>query len=316
MPNPTSKQKVHQVRMFGKAQVKVVITGDTFDDSYAEALSFAKMHDAAFIHPFDDMTVIEGQGTVGLEILEDAAEPIDFLFLPIGGGGLASGVASLFKQLSPKTKIIGVEPLGAPAMKESIDRGQLVTLEKIDKFVDGAAVQRVGDLTFQICREVVDDIALVPEGAVCSTILKLYNEEAIVVEPAGALTITALRYYQPQIKGKNVVCLVSGNNNDITRTEEIRERSLLFEGLKHYFIVRFPQRAGALREFLEHVLGPHDDITHFEYSKKNNREKGPALVGIEIQKPENFQALLDRMKKRKFVYEYLNENSDLFHYLI
>ncbi|GJM27665.1 MAG: L-threonine dehydratase [Cyclobacteriaceae bacterium] len=316
MPNPTSKQKVNQVRMFGKEQVEVVIIGDTFDDSYAEALSFADKHNASFIHPFDDPMVIEGQGTVGLEILEDTVTPIDFLFIPIGGGGLASGVASLFKQLSPQTKIIGVEPLGAPAMKESLDQGQLVTLEKIDKFVDGAAVKRVGDLTFQICKEVVDDMVLVPEGAVCSTILKLYNEEAIVVEPAGALSIAALRYYQQQIKGKHVVCVVSGNNNDITRTEEIKERSMLFEGLKHYFIVRFPQRAGALREFLEHVLGPHDDITHFEYSKKTNREEGPALVGIEIQKPENFESLLERMRERKFAFKYLNENRDLFQYLI
>jgi len=316
MPNPTSKQKVNQVRMFGKDQVDVIISGDTFDDSYEEALEFSEQHQCAFIHPFNDPLVIEGQGTVGLEILEDSKKPIDYLFLPIGGGGLASGVAVLFKQLSPQTKIIGVEPKGAPAMKMAIEAGKLVTLDKIDKFVDGAAVKRVGSLTFQICNELLDDLILVPEGAVCSTILKLYNEEAIVVEPAGALAITALRYYQQQIKGKNVVCLVSGSNNDITRTEEIKERSLLFEGLKHYFIVRFPQRAGALREFLEHVLGPNDDITHFEYSKKNNREKGPALVGIEIQKPENLQALLDRMKSRKFAYEYLNENSDLFQYLI
>lgn len=316
MPNPTSKQKVNQVRMFGKDKVEVVISGDTFDDSYSEALDFSDQRQSVFIHPFDDPMIIEGQGTVGLEILEDSQETIDYLFLPIGGGGLASGVATLFKQLSPQTKIIGVEPMGAPAMKRSIEAGQLVTLDKIDKFVDGAAVHRVGSLTFQICRELLDDLVLVPEGAVCSTILKLYNEEAIVVEPAGALAITALRYYQEQIKDKNVVCMVSGNNNDITRTEEIKERSLLFEGLKHYFIVRFPQRAGALRDFLEQVLGPDDDITHFEYSKKNNREKGPALVGIEILRPENLQPLLDRMKARKFTYEYLNENSDLFQYLI
>ncbi len=316
MPNPTSKQKVNQVRMFGKDQVEVVISGDTFDDSYSEAMDFSDQQQSVFIHPFNDPMIIEGQGTVGLEILEDSQETIDYLFLPIGGGGLASGVATLFKQLSPQTKIIGVEPLGAPAMKRSIEAGQLVTLEKIDKFVDGAAVHRVGSLTFKICRELLDDLVLVPEGAVCSTILKLYNEEAIVVEPAGALAITALRYYQEQIKDKNIVCMVSGNNNDITRTEEIKERSLLFEGLKHYFIVRFPQRAGALRDFLEQVLGPDDDITHFEYSKKNNREKGPALVGIEILRPENLKPLLDRMKARKFTYEYLNENSDLFQYLI
>ena len=316
VPNPTSKQKIDQVRMFGKEQVEVVITGDTFDDAYREALSYTEKNQAVFIHPFNDLMVIEGQATVGLEILEDIHQPIDYLFLPVGGGGLASGVSSLFRQLSPRTKIIGVEPEGAPAMQKSIESGELVTLDTIDKFVDGAAVKRVGDLTFRICQELLDEVALVPEGAVCSTILKLYNQEAIVVEPAGALAITALRYYQEQIKGKNVVCVVSGNNNDITRTEESKERSLLFEGLKHYFIIRFPQRAGALRAFLEHVLGPNDDITHFEYSKKNNREEGPALVGLEIQKPEDLQPLVDRMKERNFAFEYLNQKSDLFQYLI
>jgi threonine dehydratase len=316
VPNPTSKQKINQVRMFGKDQVEVVVSGDTFDECYREALAYSETQLGVFIHPFNDPMVIEGQGTVAIEILEDSPQPIDFLFLPIGGGGLASGVASVFKLLSPETKIIGVEPMGAPAMKNSLEQGKLVKLDKIDKFVDGAAVQRVGELTFKICQEYLDDLVLVPEGAICSTILKLYNEEAIVVEPAGALSISALRYYKEQIVGKNVVCVVSGNNNDITRTEEIKERSLLFEGLKHYFIIRFPQRAGALREFLEHVLGPFDDITHFEYSKKNNREKGPALVGIEIQKPENLEPLIARMHQRKFAFEYLNEKSDLFHYLI
>ncbi len=316
MPNPTSKQKIDQVKMFGGKQIEVVITGDTFDDSYQQALEQSQRKGSVFIHPFDDPSVIEGQATVGLEIWEDAGEPIDFIFVPVGGGGLASGLSSWFKQISPATKIVGVEPAGAPAMHNSLEADELLTLDKIDKFVDGAAVQRVGNLTFTICRENLDDMVLVPEGAVCSTILKLYNHEAIVVEPAGALAITALQYYRDKIKGKNVVCVVSGNNNDITRTEEIKERSLLFEGLKHYFIVRFPQRAGALREFLENVLGPDDDITHFEYSKKNNREKGPALVGIEISRPQDLKPLLDRMKAGNFAHEYLNENSDLFHYLI
>ena len=191
--------------------------------------------------------------------------------MPIGGGGLAAGVGSVFKTLSPDTKIIGVEPAGAASMKESIEKGEVVTLQHIDKFVDGAAVQRVGDLTFEICRNIIDDIILVPEGKVCSVIMQLYNEEAIVVEPAGALSIAALDFYREQIRGKNVVCIVSGSNNDITRTEEIKERSLLYEGLKHYFIVKFPQRPGAFREFLENILGPNDDISYFQYSKKNNR---------------------------------------------
>jgi threonine dehydratase len=315
MPSPTPQQKVTQVKMFGKEMIDVMLCGDTFDDSYQEAMAFGNAHNLAFIHPFDDLKVIEGQGTVGLEILEDSTSDIDYVFLPIGGGGLASGLSTVFKQLSPHTKIIGVEPAGAPSMQRSMEEGKVVTLPRIDKFVDGAAVKQVGALTFDICRNLLDEVISVPEGKVCSTILKLYNEEAIVVEPAGALSIAALDQYRNKIKGKKVVCVVSGSNNDITRTEEIRERSLLYEGLKHYFIVRFPQRSGALREFLNEVLGPGDDITHFEYRKKHNRERGPAVVGLELKNKEDFQGLLDRMDKKKIAYQYLNDQQDLFQYL-
>lgn len=316
MPATTPDQKIKQVKMFGKNNVEVVLVGDTYDDSYNEGIKYAHEHNKEFIHPFDDIKVIEGQATVGLEILEDCHGDIDYLFVPIGGGGLAAGVATYFNHMSPHTKIIGVEPEGAPSMKVSLEAGENTALKKIDKFVDGAAVKRVGDLTFDICKGVLDDMILVPEGKVCTTILKLYNEEAIVVEPAGALTIAALWQYRENLIGKNVVCVVSGSNNDITRTEEIKERSLLYEGLKHYFIIRFPQRAGALREFLVDVLGPEDDITHFEYKKKNSREKGPALVGIETRKKEDIELVMKRLKEKKFAFEYLNDQPDLFQYLI
>lgn len=315
MPTTTPDQKVKQVKMFGKEMVEVQLVGDTFDDAFAASLKFCEEQNATFVHPFDDLKVMEGQGTVGLEIFKDADFKIDYLLLAIGGGGLVSGVSTVFKQLSPQTKIIGVEPLGAPAMKTSLEKGELVTLDEIDKFVDGAAVKRVGDLTFEICKQNLDDVLLVPEGKVCSTILQLYNEEAIVAEPAGALTIAALDLLADEIKGKNVVCLVSGGNNDITRTEEIKERSLLYEGLKHYFIIRFPQRAGALREFLT-VLGPEDDITHFEYVKKTYREQGPALVGIELRDKAEFELLLERMNQAKITYEYINDRQDLFGFLV
>lgn len=315
MPTTTPNQKVKQVKMFGKDWIDVQLTGDTFDDAYAAAVEFCDRHRATFVHPFDDLQVIEGQGTVGLEILEDAENKIDYLLLAIGGGGLASGVSTVFKNLSPQTKIIGVEPLGAPAMETAFAKGEVAALETIDKFVDGAAVKRVGDLTFEICRRNLERILLVPEGKVCSTILQLYNEEAIVAEPAGALTISALDFIRDEIKGKTVVCLVSGGNNDITRTEEIKERSLLYEGLKHYFIIRFPQRAGALREFLN-VLGDDDDITHFEYVKKTSREKGPALVGIELKDKNEFEPLLKRMNQSKIVYEYINDRQDLFQFIV
>lgn len=316
MPTTTPGQKVGQVRSYGKDKIDIVLTGDTFDDAYKEAMNFCEENKAAFIHPFNDREVIAGQGTVGLEILADASRPIDYLILPIGGGGLASGVSTYFKTLSPKTKIIGVEPAGAAAMKASVEANELVTLEHIDKFVDGAAVKRVGELTLTICKENLDDVITVPEGKICSTILKLYNQDAIVAEPAGALSITALDQLKDEIKGKNVVCIVSGGNNDITRTEEIKERSLLYEGLKHYFIVSFPQRAGALMEFLKDVLGPNDDIAHFEYNKKNSRERAPAVIGIELKNSEDLEGLLQRMEEKAFKYEYLNDKPELFHYII
>jgi len=316
MPNPTTKQKVDKVKMFGKEFVEVILTGDTYDDAYREAMEDCNRNGKTFIHPFEDEKVMEGQGTVGLEILEDIQVPIDYLFVPIGGGGLASGTGSCFKQLSPDTKIIGVEPAGAPAMEKSLKLGNVVTLEEIDSFVDGAAVKRVGEKTFEICKEVLDDMVLVPEGKVCTIILRLYNEEGIVVEPAGALTVSALGFCKEKIKGKNVVCVVSGGNNDIMRTAEIKERSMLYEGLKHYFIIRFPQRAGALREFLNHVLSPTDDICHFEYTKKNSRENGPALIGIELVKRDDYDGLIERMKKYHINFEEVNSNPNLFNYFV
>lgn len=316
MPSVTPRQKIKKVKQFGKQQVEVILTGDTFDDSYHEALKDAKENEMTFVHPFNDERIIEGQGTVGLEILEDCPQSIDYVFVAVGGGGLISGLGSYLKQISPNTKIIGVEPKGAPAMYQSLNKGQLVKLSKIDNFVDGAAVKQVGDLTFSIAQRVVDDMILIPEGKVCSTILQLYNEEGIIVEPAGALTIAALDLYKDKIKDKTIVCVLSGSNNDITRTEEIKERSLLFEGLKHYFIIRFPQRAGALRDFLNNVLGPQDDITHFEYTKKHNRESGPALVGIQVQNREDYEGLLKRMDAYNINYQTLNNNPMLFELLV
>lgn len=315
MPTTTPNQKVKQVKLFGKEFVDVILTGDTFDDAFHAAIEYVNTHESIFVHPFDDLQVMEGQGTVGLEIFKDSNVKIDYLLMAIGGGGLASGVSIVFKQLSPKTKLIGVEPLGSPSMKISIDEGHVIALDKIDKFVDGAAVKRPGDTTFEICRQNLDRVLLVPEGKVCTTILKLYDEDAIVAEPAGALTIAALDMIKDEIKGKNVVCLVSGGNNDITRTEEIKERSLLYEGLKHYFIIRFPQRAGAFRDFLN-VLGPDDDISRFEYAKKTNRETGPAVVGIELKHREDFEPLIQRMNAQNIVFEYLNDQPDIFQFLV
>ena len=229
---------------------------------------------------------------------------------------MSAGVGAYFKTKAPQTKIIGVEPEGAPSMLAAIKAGHPVQLDQIDSFVDGAAVKRVGDATFDICKRVIDDMHLVPEGKICSTILKLYNEEAIVVEPAGVLAVAALDDYADQIKGKKIVCIVSGSNNDIERMQEIKERSLQYEGLKHYFLIRFAQRPGALKEFVNQVLGPTDDITRFEYMQKNNKETAPALVVIELQVQENYQVLIDNMKLYNINYTAINKNDNVFAYLV
>ncbi|WP_343701900.1 threonine ammonia-lyase IlvA [Chitinophaga sp.] len=315
MPIITPKQKVNQVKMFGGDAIEIRLVGDTFDDCSAEAQAYTREHNMTFIPPFDDARIIEGQGTVGVEILEELTE-VDYLFMPVGGGGLASGVGAYFRTYSPGTVIVGIEPEGAPSMQQALAKGGPVTLQEIDRFVDGAAVKRVGDLTYAICKDVLDKMSLVPEGRICSTILKLYNEDAIVVEPAGALSIAALEDYKEQIKGKRVVCVVSGSNNDIDRMQEIKERSLLYEGLKHYFIVRFAQRPGALRDFVNHVLGPGDDITRFEFIQKHNKETGPALVGIELKNREDYDVLIANMGKFNVHYTELNKDDNLFGYLV
>jgi threonine dehydratase len=315
MPIITPKQKVDQTRMFGEDFIEVKLIGDTFDDCAIAAKQFTEENNMVFIPPFDDYKIIEGQATVGVEILEELTG-IDYLFVPVGGGGLSAGVGSYFKTFSPQTKIIGLEPEGAPSMFQALKVGYPITLASIDRFVDGAAVKRIGDITFSICKDVLDDMHLVPEGKVCSTILKLYNEDAIVVEPAGALSIAALDDYAQDIKGKAIVCVVSGSNNDIDRMPEIKERSLQYEGLKHYFLVRFAQRPGALREFLNHVLGPNDDITRFEYMQKTNKETGPALVGIELTSRNDYDSLLQRMKDYQIDYSEINKDNNLFGYLI
>jgi threonine dehydratase len=315
MPAITPHQKIQQTKMFGGDNVEIVLIGDTFDDCAIAAKKYTEENSKTFIPPFDHERIIEGQATVGVEICNEL-NAIDYVFLPVGGGGLASGVGSYFKTFSPATKVIGVEPEGAPSMTAALEAGHPVTLENIERFVDGAAVKRVGDLTFSICKDVLTEMHLVSEGKVCSTILKLYNEDAIVVEPAGALTIAVLDDYAAEIKGKNVVCVVSGSNNDIARMQEIKERALQYEGLKHYFLVRFAQRPGALKEFVNHVLGPNDDITRFEYMQKHNKESGPALVGVELASKEDYEVLLKNMNKYNINFTELNKNNNLFEYLV
>ncbi|PIC70746.1 MULTISPECIES: threonine ammonia-lyase IlvA [unclassified Sporosarcina] len=316
MPQTTPKQKINMVKMFGRDRIEIILVGDTFDDCFESAVELMEKEKRIFIHPFNDKDIIAGQGSVAVEIMNDIEEPIDYVFASIGGGGLMSGISTYIKNLSPHTKMIGAEPAGAASMKASIDAQKIVPLATIDKFVDGAAVKCVGNLNYDICNNYLENIVSVPEGKVCTAILDLYNEHAIIAEPAGALPIAALDFYKNEIKGKCVVCVISGGNNDIGRMQEIKEKSMIYEGLLYYFLVDFPQRAGALRQFLDGVLGPDDDITMFEYTKKNNKESGPGLVGIEIKHKEDYNGLIARMEKNGFPYKEVNKDSSLFGLLI
>lgn len=316
MPVTTPNQKIEQVKMFGQNMIDIQLIGDTFDETGIAAKKYCSDNNFLYIPPFDDIEIIEGQATIALEILENYKEPIDYIFLPIGGGGLASGISTVFKTLSPHTKIIGVEPKGAASMQAAFKAGEVVKLDNINGFVDGAAVQQVGELTYLLCKDKLDDIITVDDGLICQTILNLYNKDAIVVEPAGALALAGLEQYSEKIKGKTALCILSGSNNDITRIEEIREKALLYGGLKHYFMVRFPQRAGALKEFVAEVLGEHDDITYFQYHKKHNRAHGPAIVGIELKHTVDFDPLVTRMKEKGFYSDYLNDKPELFSMMI
>lgn len=315
MPAITPKQKVNQTKMFGGDNIEIKLIGDTFDDCAAAAKEYTDQYKMTYIPPFDDYRIIEGQGTIAKEIL-DEKQDIDYVLIPVGGGGCASGISMYFKSHSPNTQLIGLEPEGAPSLTSALKAGHPVKVEHIDKFVDGAAVQQVGNITFNECQKNLDKVLLIPEGEVCSAILTLYNKDAIVAEPAGALSVAALEEVKDEIKGKNVVCIISGGNNDIDRMPEIKERSLQFEGLKHYFLIRFAQRPGALKEFVTNVLGPQDDIARFEYMKKTNKEAGTALVGIESKAKEDYKPLLENMLKYKIDFTELNKDDKLFSYLV
>lgn len=319
MPSTTPQQKVSQVSFFGGNNVTIELVGDTFDASAAAAKAFAKEKGMAFIDPFDDPAIIAGQGTLAVEMMADAlAESYqpDYVIAAIGGGGLISGVSTYVKDVSPVTKIIGVEPKGAPSMQEAFDYGAPIALEQLDKFVDGAAVKEVGQLTYQHAKEYVDQLMTVDEGLVCSTILELYSKQAIVAEPAGALSVAALEAIQDEIKGKTVICIISGGNNDINRMAEIEERSLIYQGLMNYFVINFPQRPGALKEFVNDVLGPDDDITRFEYTKKINRGSGPVVLGILSKTREDVPSLFERIAEFDPTYIDLSENQSLFTLLV
>lgn len=316
MPTITPSQKIAKVKQFGKEYVEVKLAGITFDDAMHAAKAYCAEHHAIFVHAFDDPLIISGQGTIGKEVYEELNGNVDVVVACIGGGGLISGIASYMKQQKPTIQIVGVEPEGAAGMYQSRKHDKVTPLEKIDNFVDGAAVGTVGQLTFDLCKKYVEQLLFVPEGKVCTTMIALYQEEGIIAEPAGALALAGLDAIAEEIQGKTVVCILSGGNNDITRYPEIMERSLVYLGLKHYFIISFAQKPGQLRKFVTNALGPTDDISRFEYIKKTNKASGPALIGIELQNKNDFAPLLERMKQIELDFTILTKDALLYDYLI
>ena len=315
MPTVTPNQKIEKVRNFGKQYIEIKLVGTNYDEASKKSKEYAIKTNAVYVSAFDDEMVIVGQGTIGKEIYEDL-ESVDIIVSPIGGGGLVGGVAAYIKNVNKKIKIIGVQASGSPGMYQSIQNNKVIELKKIDTFVEGTAVGMVSDLTFSLTKKYVDTILCVPEGKVSTTMVELYQSEGIITEPAGALAVSALDFIKDDIKNKTVVCIVSGGNNDIMRYQEILERSLVFQGKKHYFIIEFAQKPGQLKLFLNHVLGPNDDIVLFEYIKKSNKEKGPALVGIELKDRLNYDSLISRMNMNEINYKLIHSDDLLFNYLI
>ncbi len=316
MPVITPNQKIERVKHFGGEYVNVKLVGNTYDDASDASHTYGDEHGAVYVHAFNDPLTIAGQGTIGKEIYEDLNGKIDMVVAAVGGGGLISGMASYLKQKNPGITMIGAEPEGSPSMYEALRQNRIVKLDTIDSFVDGAAVKATGDLSFELCKKYTDRVILIPEGLVCLTMIELYQNDGIIAEPAGALGVAPLHEMQAAIQGKTVVCILSGGNNDILRYPEIMERSLVYQGLKHYFIVEFAQKPGQLKDYLNKALGPNDDIVRFEYIKKTNKEKGPALVGIELKHKEDFEPLVKRMKDIELNFRILNEKEMLYDLLI
>ena len=317
VPGNTPRQKRQRILALGQGLVELVVEGSTYDAAGAAAHADAERTGAVYVPPFDDVRTIAGQGTIAAELVEQAPVPLHTVVVPVGGGGLAAGIAVWLRERQPQIRIVGVEPQGAASMTAALAAGGPVALPEVDTFVDGAAVGRVGDLTFPLVRDLVDEVVTVDAGAVCTEMLDLYQVEGIIAEPAGALASAAARELAgtfPQDVG--VACIVSGGNNDVSRYGEILERSLLHQGLRHYFLVSFPQEPGALRHFLADVLADGEDIVVFDYVKKNNRETGPALVGLELESAAGLAGLLDRMEASPLTIERVPPGSPLFTFLM
>lgn len=316
MPTVTPTQKIDRVKYFGDDYVQIKLVGQSYDEATSAAKEYSDKNGSVYIPAFDDELVINGQGTIGREIYNELKYKVDFVLAPIGGGGLISGVSTYLKRKNKKIQIIGVEPIGAASMSRSLKMGRVTPLKTVDTFCDGVAVKTPGNITFSICKELVNSMIVINEGQVAKTVIDLYQNEGIISETSGALSISALENIKDKIKGRIVVCIISGGNNDLLRYPEILERSLVYQGKKYYFLIEFAQKPGQLKKFLNHVLGPTDDIVLFEYVKKNNKEKGPALVGLELKDQSHLQPVLDRLKEFGFNYKILDDKELLYSYLI
>ena len=316
LPRTTPRQKRDRVATLGGPHVQIVVEGETYDESAAAAAAYAQATGTTLVPAFDDPRVIAGQGTVAKEIIEQLGKVPDAIVVPVGGGGLLGGTLAWLREQHPDVTVIGAEPQGAASMALALEAGRPVPLDEVDPFVDGAAVRQVGWHTFAIAAEQPPRLVAVPEGRICVEMLDFYQSDGIISEPAGALAASALSLDLGLPEGATVVCILSGGNNDVSRYAEIVERALVFEGRKHYFLVEFPQEPGALRRFIDDVLGPDDDITLFEYVKRNNRETGPALVGIELGAPENLDPMLKRMDAMPHRVERVPPDSPLFTFLV
>ena len=318
MPITTPQQKIDKTKAFGGEFITVNLIGDIFDDAYQSAHEFTEnVEGSIMVPPFDHPKIIEGQATVGAEIISQMDHAVDILIMPVGGGGLSAGVSEYFKTMSPKTKIICCEPEGAPSLKDNLENKKHRKIESVDPFVDGAAVAHIGAHNYEKLKaNITEPVELIPENRVCSTLLEFLNHEGMVLEPAGALAIDCLKSLKLQdLKGKTIVCIASGGNFDFERLPEVKERSMRYEGLKKYFILRLPQRPGALKEFLE-LLGPNDDIARFEYLKKSAKSFASILLGIETTKPENFDDFMERMAEEGFTLKDVTNDEVLADFII
>ncbi|SNS42178.1 L-threonine ammonia-lyase [Geodermatophilus saharensis] len=317
VPGTTPRQKRARIRALGGDVVDLVVTGDTYDDAAAAAAAHAAGTGATLVPAFDAWPVVVGQATVAVEVLEQLGRVPDVVVLPVGGGGLLAGCGTWLAQASPGTRLVGVEPAGAAGMAAALAAGAPVELPAIDTFVDGAAVRRAGDVTFPLVRDCGAELLAVPEGRICTEMLDLYQVDGVIAEPAGALATAALTGGTVRVEpGQTVVCLLSGGNNDVSRYAEVIERSLVHQGLKHYFLVEFPQEPGALRRFLDDVLGPDDDIVLFEYVKRDDRETGAALTGIELGSADTLPGLLGRIEASPLRIQHLDPDSPAYRYLV